>query len=58
MGLALTGLILIGSCHLHAFHLLHLLKRQRLQKPIVVYNIYICSSFESFKALQQIIFMI
>lgn len=57
MGLAHAGLIVINSCHLHAF--LYVIQRQRLQKPIVVYNIYICvPALNHAKPFQQIIFMV
>lgn len=56
MGLAHAGLIVINSCHLHAF--LYVIQRQRLQKPIVVYNIYVPALNNAFKPFQQIIFMV
>lgn len=45
MGLAHAGLIVINSCHLHAF--LYVIQRQRLKNLLLC----ICSSFESCKAL-------
>lgn len=55
MGLAHAGLIVINFCHLHAF--LYVIQRQRLQKPIVVYNIYV-PALNNAKPFQQIIFMV
>lgn len=50
MGLALTGLIVIGSYHLHAFHLYVYKDKDPKNLLLCTIYMYLCSSFKSFKA--------
>lgn len=56
MGLAHAGLIVINSCHLHAF--LYVIQRQRLQKPICCVQYIYVPALNHAKPFQQIIFMV